>query len=271
MRIPQVPDHMKEAPAQALRAMFARVGKLLLAADRLRTRPDEPDEPQDPGHDHEPAGRQAEGRQAAGRPEAGEHDPEPSNPAAGTPSPPSPPGQTGQTAPGPAQPDSRWRSLDQTGNVRLIYAADQASDSPVPASPDSAGLADPAASASAAAAAAAAQAADLAEPVAESSEPAGQADPDDWGRLAAQALPADPAPAADAPDDPAKNDPAPDDESELPLANYGALSMPSLRARLRNLDTGQLRTLVEYEQSHAGRTEVVAMFERRIAKLAAGG
>jgi hypothetical protein len=36
MQIPQVPDRVKEAPAQALRAVFAGIGRLLLVADRIR-------------------------------------------------------------------------------------------------------------------------------------------------------------------------------------------------------------------------------------------
>ncbi len=40
-----------------------------------------------------------------------------------------------------------------------------------------------------------------------------------------------------------------------------------MRARLRNLDATELRQLVEYEQAHADRADVIAMFERRIAKL----
>ena len=57
---------------------------------------------------------------------------------------------------------------------------------------------------------------------------------------------------------------------EAPLPNYGELSIASLRARLRNLDIGQVRQLAEYEKGHAGRADVIAMFERRIAKLEAG-
>ena len=54
-----------------------------------------------------------------------------------------------------------------------------------------------------------------------------------------------------------------------PLPNYDELSIASLRARLRNLDVTQLRQLVGYEQAHADRADVLAMFERRIAKLEA--
>ena len=57
---------------------------------------------------------------------------------------------------------------------------------------------------------------------------------------------------------------------ELPVANYDDLSIASLRARLRNLSADQLAQLVDYEKSHANRPDVVQMFERRIAKLAEG-
>jgi len=57
------------------------------------------------------------------------------------------------------------------------------------------------------------------------------------------------------------------DEAPLPIPGYDALSLPSLRARLRSLSASQLRILLEYEKSHAGRHDVVMMFERRITKL----
>jgi hypothetical protein len=59
------------------------------------------------------------------------------------------------------------------------------------------------------------------------------------------------------------------DPSALPVPNYDGLSLPSLRARLRTLSTDQLRVLVRYERAHAGRAGILAMFERRLAKLAA--
>ncbi len=55
--------------------------------------------------------------------------------------------------------------------------------------------------------------------------------------------------------------------SELPLANYDQLTVASLRARLRGLSAEQVRTLITYEQGHGNRADVVAMFERRVAKL----
>ena len=56
----------------------------------------------------------------------------------------------------------------------------------------------------------------------------------------------------------------------LPISGYDELSLPSLRARLRSLDTAELADLLAHERSHANRDDVVTMFERRIAKLADG-
>jgi len=57
---------------------------------------------------------------------------------------------------------------------------------------------------------------------------------------------------------------------QLPVPNYDDLSVASLRARLRNLSADQISQLMDYEKSHAGRADVITMFERRIAKLAEG-
>jgi hypothetical protein len=56
----------------------------------------------------------------------------------------------------------------------------------------------------------------------------------------------------------------------LPLPNYDALSLASIRARLRGLDVAQLKVLLDYEAASAERPEVLGMFERRIEKLEAG-
>jgi hypothetical protein len=57
------------------------------------------------------------------------------------------------------------------------------------------------------------------------------------------------------------------DEAPLPIPGYDDLSLPSLRARLRALNASELHVLLEYEKKHAGRHDVVIMFERRITKL----
>ena len=75
--------------------------------------------------------------------------------------------------------------------------------------------------------------------------------------------------AAAAPQPAAGPEPAAAAADTAPLPNYDELSVPSLRARLRNLDVTQVRQLAEYERAHAARAEVLTMFERRIAKLEA--
>ena len=57
---------------------------------------------------------------------------------------------------------------------------------------------------------------------------------------------------------------------QLPVPNYDDLSVASLRARLRNLSADQIGQLIDYEKGHAGRADVITMFERRLAKLAEG-
>jgi hypothetical protein len=54
------------------------------------------------------------------------------------------------------------------------------------------------------------------------------------------------------------------------VPTYDDLSLASLRARLRNLDSGQVGMLLDYEQAHAARPAVLVMFERRISKLETG-
>jgi hypothetical protein len=54
------------------------------------------------------------------------------------------------------------------------------------------------------------------------------------------------------------------------VPRYDELTVASLRARLRNLDRGQVAQLLAYEQSHAARDAVITMYERRIAKLGGG-
>lgn len=89
MSIPQVPGQLKRGPVVALRAVFAGVGKVLMAAEK----------PKVTG----PAAAQAHVSADQSR-----HDSR------------KPHGQAG----GASESASRWRSLDQTGNVRLLSAED---------------------------------------------------------------------------------------------------------------------------------------------------
>jgi hypothetical protein len=78
-----------------------------------------------------------------------------------------------------------------------------------------------------------------------------------------------PRPPAEAGTPPGRAEAEVTEPSALPLPNYDELSLPSLRARLRTLSADQLRVLVRYERAHCGRADILAMFERRLAKLAA--
>ena len=201
MRIPQqVAERVKEAPAQALRAVFSGIGQVLLVADRVKSRVAEPERAQ-------PAAAAAPRAQSS----------------------------SGAAAPGS---ETRWRSLDQTGNVRVLSEEDAAGTEPAEAEPAEAepAQAEPAEAEAAAAA-----------PSPEAESPAAR-------------------PTAEPPVTEAVTEPA-----ALPVPNYDDLSVASLRARLRNLDQSQVRMLLDYEKAHAGRADVLTMFERRITKLESGG
>jgi hypothetical protein len=218
MRIPQqVTERVKEAPAQALRAVFSGIGQVLLVADRIKSRAAEPT------------------RAQPGATERG--------------------GQSGQKAAAGPKDETRWRSLDATGNVRLLSEE----DAPEPAAGTEATVGAEAPTAVAATPAVAEASAEAAAPLetAAPHETAAQpAAPEEPESPAAAKVPADAGPPA-----------APTLEAVLPVPSYDDLSVASLRARLRNLDTAQVRALLDYEKANAGRADVVTMFERRIAKL----
>ncbi len=110
MRVPQVSERIKEAPAQALRGVFAGIGQLLLITDKLRHKT--------PAFHSVPPARRPEPSEtvtettvtepAAPREEAAAPAP------AATPAPAAP-------APAPAQ-TPQPRDFDKTGNVRLLHA-----------------------------------------------------------------------------------------------------------------------------------------------------
>ena len=194
MRVPQVTERMKEAPAQALRAVFAGIGQVLLVADRIRNRP-------------------ADGE---GTPSAASPQPAGDAPAA---------------------------------------TAEAAAEAPAPAPTETPAAARPPAAKPAAQAPAAKPGAKAPAVKAPAARPVG-ARPSAAAQTPAEAAEAPPAGAPAA--------------GGLPLASYDELPIASLRARMRSLDTAQLRALVDYESTHAGRAAVLAMFERRIAKLEGG-
>ena len=146
MRVPQVSERIKEAPAQALRGVFAGIGQVLLIADRLRNKtpasqhvpPVRAPEPSETRAD--PAMRAAPAPQAA---------PTPAAPAAPV-APVAPVGPVGPAAERVAE----VRDLDKTGNVRLLgETAGSAVAEPAPAAPVAARPAAPEPAAAAAVAA----------------------------------------------------------------------------------------------------------------------
>jgi hypothetical protein len=220
MRFPQVGERMREAPAHALRAMFAGIGQVLLVADRMRSRPDGPDadQPAIGGRHREPGQPAAQWPSAVTEAAAARRHPAAPqrHPAAGQPAAAAQRKSAGPPAAGSER--SRWRSLDQTGNVRIL---------PVEYRPSPAAEPTPAQSAT------------------------------------AQPSPAEPAPAALLGEETAG-------PAQLPVPNYDALSLASLRARLRNLDAAQVRQLLDYEKANAARPDLLTMYERRLSKLETG-
>ena len=266
MRLPQVSERIKEAPAQALRGMFAGIGQLLLITDKLRNKPpfgQQAPSPHRPEPTRTAAAPRAESAQtvtdsaAATAPAEQDATPEPAADQAPrapkvprtprTPRSTSAP-RTPKIPAGPQNPKTpaaaaETRDLDKTGNVRLI-SGDDARTSDEPTSAEERGPAPAAAAEEPGSASVAATEEPRPAPLAEAAEPA-RADPGEPSGGPAEAGP--------------------------PLPNYGELSIASLRARLRNLDVAQVRGLLEYEQAHAARADVIVMFEHRIAKLEAGG
>jgi hypothetical protein len=86
-----IPDQVRRAPTLALRAVFAGIGRVVLSAERPPASPEQPAA--------RAAANGGQSRQPAGR------------------------RQRPSVAP-VAPPGSRWRSLDKTGNVRLLSDED---------------------------------------------------------------------------------------------------------------------------------------------------
>jgi cytoskeletal protein RodZ len=204
---------MKEAPAHALRAVFAGIGQVLLVADRIKNRATEGDGTPPAAAPESPAAASATA-------------------ATGTAASPAPPAAA-SAAPAPPAPPA----------TSAPAASTAASTAPAPAAPAATAAKAPAATAAKASAAAAAKA-PAARPAARTATAKAAA--------AGPVVPAGPA------------------GGDLPLPGYDELSVPSLRARMRSLNPAQLRALADYERAHEGRDAVLAMFERRIAKVEGG-
>jgi hypothetical protein len=116
MRIPETTNRMRHGPGQALRAVFTGIGQMFLAADRLKEQVESSVESgpgQGPGGWSRESGRPGSaatrGGKAAGRTDRSR--------------------RSGSAAED-TETRSRWRSLDTTGNVRLLSAEDLALEFP---------------------------------------------------------------------------------------------------------------------------------------------
>ena len=230
MRVPQVSERIKEAPAQALRGVFAGIGQLLLITDKIRNKASHQDVP-----------RATTPRTSGTVPDAAVTSP--AGQDAGTAA---PPAETAAAKPNATRPATARRTAAKPAAGKPVSPKPAAK--PVTAKPPTARRA----TVTAAAADSAASAGEVPKPPKRQST----RDLDKTGNVrlidgetpgaAVRAAPGAP-----------------------PLPNYDELSVASLRARLRNLDVTQVRQLAEYERAHAARAEVLTMFERRIAKLEA--
>ncbi|KID29366.1 hypothetical protein [Prauserella rugosa] len=59
-------------------------------------------------------------------------------------------------------------------------------------------------------------------------------------------------------------------DSALPLPDYDELPITELQHRIRSLPDEDLRTLIDYEESHANRTPVLELLRTRQSELAEG-
>ena len=140
MRVPQVSERNKEAPAQALRGVFAGIGQLLLITDRLRNKaPADVPRPRTPERS-QPVADATVSEPAVPQERAAE-------PAAAQPAAAKPSSVKSAPAKGAAAKPSRaprTRDFDKTGNVRLLDDAETAAAMPVSATPAAAAPVRPA-------------------------------------------------------------------------------------------------------------------------------
>jgi hypothetical protein len=235
MRVPQVSERVKEAPAQALRAMFAGIGQLLAASDKLRGK-SATDE------------ASAEAKAAAPKTVT----PETVTPETVTPETVTPETVTPETAtPKTVTPETVTPETvtPETVTPKTVTPETVTPETVTPETVTPETVTPKTVTP---------------ETVTPETVTPETVTPEtvtpEMGGGHVKLLPGDAAPAA-----------APTASTEaLPLPNYDDLTIASLRARLRNLSADQLAQLVDYEKSHANRADVVQMFERRIAKLAEG-
>jgi len=282
MRVPQVSERIKEAPAQALRGVFAGIGQLLLITDKLRNKA-----PAD--QDVSRARKPEASEKAPVTSAAGQRGPTATAPAEAVAAEPV------TSAPAPADAVTAAEAVTATEAIAAEAAtakpaaAKPATGRRTPAKPTTAKpAARPATAKPATGRRTAAKPSPAGSAAAEPPKPPKRQSPRDFDKTGNVRLLGDEdgGSALSAPEPAAVPEPVVAAEptggpgaeptggpaggpadSGAPLPNYDELSVASLRARLRNLDVAQVRQLADYERAHAARADVLAMFERRIAKL----
>ena len=269
MLVPKVTDRLKEAPAMVLRTVFAGIGQLLMAADKVRAQLQEQLAPEP---HHSPAGQAESGRpqpevagnvtllsdrQGPGGQRAHTRSASPATPAAGR-----APGSAAAPPPAATAAKPAARTARQAATKReparpataQPASARRTAAKPVPAR----GTAKPAPAKPAAA-----------EPVPAGQAPAepAPAKPAPARRTAAKPAAAKPAPAKPAATKSATT-PAASPAPAPPFAGYDGLSVASLRARLRGQGPDGVQAMLAYERATAHRDDVITMYERRLARLA---
>jgi len=289
MRVPQVSERIKEAPAQALRGVFAGIGQLLLITDKLRNKT--------PAGQDVPRARMPEAERVTDKTAAGPAGPreEATAPGEGATATATATASVGASAAAEAGAAEAVTAVAAESAPAAPAAARHAPAKPVTPKPPTArrapakpGAAKPASARRAAAKPSAAEpgAAEPPGPPKRQSardfdktgnvrvlggaedaavEPAAAPEPVAAPEPAVAPEPVIPEPVSAAAAEPASSAA----DSGAPLPNYDELSVASLRARLRNLDAAQVGQLADYERAHAARADVLAMYERRIAKLEA--
>jgi len=263
VRVPDAAGQVRSAPVKAVRGFFAGIGQLLLTADWFRAEettraPAGPEQENERGAGRSRTAPEPSSRDQAsqdGAAEAGRDSDRDNRRArdnrAGRDNRAARHRATGLQGPAASaqSPTRRFRSLDSTGNVRLLTPDDAAGAT---GEDPSAPWEQPA----------------QAEPPLRA-EPPPRAEPPARAQPPVPVQPAaPPGPPATAPV-PAPRTPAAVSPADLPVLGYDQLTLASLRSRLRYLDAAQLRVLADYEKATANRAEVVGMFERRITKLQA--
>jgi hypothetical protein len=249
MPIPQVTDRVKEAPAMALRAVFAGIGQLLMAVDKIRAQMQEQATSSAAPAQQQPSAKPPPQGQADGTSNVTvlrERAAPTTKPGAG---------------PGATRPGATTKA---TAGTKLAAAPKSAAGAKSAAGPKPAAGAKSAAGTKPATgpkSAAGTKSAAGPKPAAGPKSAAGT-------KLGAEGKPAaGTKPGADAAPPAPSSAPA---ALTAPIPGYDDLSVASLRARLRGLDAAGVQALLDYEKANARRDDVITMFERRLSKIENG-